>query len=347
MRKLDRERRAREESERLLETKSRELFESKNQIEQQLEELKKVHSELAETQGQLLQSEKLASIGQLAAGVAHEVNNPIGFITSNLSTLSDYVRDVREVMEALVTVRQAADRCVESPESDIVKSAAAPVAEFRAATQAVDDTMKRLDFQYVLEDLDDLLSESIEGTKRVRMIVQDLRDFSHVDAAELGDEDVNTLLDKTISVIASELKYKVELVRDYDDDARILCFGGRLGQVFLNVLMNGVQAIANHGTITLRTRKVADHLHVEIQDTGAGIPPEILNRIYDPFFTTKDVGEGTGLGLNVVHNIIENHGGHIQVESVLGKGTLFRFVLPVSGPPNESGASSGSMGNAA
>ena len=186
---------------------------------------------------------------------------------------------------------------------------------------------------YVMSDIGDLIAESVEGTQRVRRIVADLRDFSHVDTPDVDIEDINRLLDKTVNVAWNELKYKTQVVRKYGDIPAIPCYGGKLGQVFLNLLVNAAQAIEQRGTITLRTGRDDGHIWIEVADTGCGIAPENLDRIFDPFFTTKETGKGTGMGLHLAYRIIQAHGGRIGAESTVGQGTTFRVELPVTGPP--------------
>jgi len=284
---------------------------ARNKAEEALRELEQAHS-------QLLQADKMASIGQLAAGVAHEINNPIGFISSNLNSLGHYVKDLKRILEAH---EELMSLCLQSP------SAASSKAE------EVEALREEAGVDYIISDLDDLITESVEGTHRVRQIVADLRDFSHVDNPDVSEEDVNQLLDRTINVAWNELKYKTEVVREYGKIPAISCYGGKLGQVFLNLLVNAAQAIEERGTITIRTGEEDGHVWIEVSDTGRGIPRENLARIFDPFFTTKEVGKGTGMGLHLAYKIIEAHGGHISAESTIGEGTTFRIELPVAGSP--------------
>lgn len=280
---------------------------------------KDMESELAKTQSQLLQADKLASIGQLAAGVAHEINNPMGFISSNLNSLARYMDDVKRVLGAFDGLLQ---------QGELLAALAMPAAEVRRLRDAAD-------LDYILADLDNLIQESIEGADRVRQIVADLRDFSHVNNPHLAQEDLNDLLERTIHVAWNELKYKADVVRQYGQLPLIPCYGGKLGQVFLNLLVNAAQAIDRHGTITVRTGCDGDFAWIEVADTGQGIATENLHRIFDPFFTTKDVGKGTGLGLHLAYTTIRAHGGKIHVQSEPGQGATFRVELPVAGPPAE------------
>ncbi len=283
------------------------------------EELAAARQELAGLRTQLVQSDKMASIGQLAAGIAHEINNPIGFISSNLNRLHDYVRDIKRVLAAYQGLREA---CGEGGGADVA-----------ARAQEIDRIREEIDLGYIVSDLSNLVAESIEGSERVRQIVANLRDFSHVDSPDVTEEDVAELLEKTISVAWNVLKYKVQVVREYGPTPPLPCYGGKLGQVFLNLLVNAADAIADRGTITIRTGAVEGVVWIEISDTGRGIAPENLSRIFEPFFTTKEVGEGTGLGLHLAHNIVAAHQGQLMVESTVNRGTTFRIELPLAGPP--------------
>ncbi len=272
------------------------------------EEQRALIRQLEEAHKQLLQSEKLASIGQLAAGVAHEVNNPIGFVNSNLNTLKKYVADLLELTAAF-----------EDLESELSATAGERIKAIKA----------RIDLPFVRADMPALIDESIDGTSRVRRIVEDLRDFSRAGDSEWQTVDVHAGLESTLNVVWNEIKYKAEVERDYGDLPEIDCLPSQLNQGFLNLLVNAAQAIAVRGTITLRTRCDGEHVSISVSDTGSGIPPELMDRIFDPFFTTKPVGKGTGLGLSVTYGIVEKHGGRIEVDSVPGQGSTFTIRLPV------------------
>jgi two-component system NtrC family sensor kinase len=287
------------------------------ELEQQKGDLHDALANLKRSQSQLLQSDKLASIGQLAAGVAHEINNPIGFISSNLNSLGEYTKSLKYVLAEYGELLKACDTGID---------------EIKTQATKVKQTESAVDLQYILSDLDSLIAESIEGANRVRQIVADLRDFSHVDSPDVSEEFVNELMDKTINVVWNELKYKAEVVRQYGEVPMIPCHGGKLGQVFLNLLVNASQAIKERGTVTVRSGQEGECVWVEVEDTGCGIPSEHLNNIFDPFFTTKEIGKGTGLGLHLAHTIVEAHGGRIVVRSEVGKGTTFRVYLSVAGP---------------
>jgi len=262
---------------------------------------------LEEAHNQLLQSEKMASIGQLAAGVAHEINNPVGFVNSNLGTLQRYAEDMLRLLAAY-----------EALEGSLADD----------ARQDIERLKKEIDAGYLREDIGNLMAESLDGLQRVKRIVQDLKDFSHVDRAERERASLEKGLESTLNVVWNEIKYKAEVVKEYGDVPPIDCFPSQLNQVFMNLLINAAHAIETKGRITLRTGHDGENVWVEVEDTGKGIKPEHLARIFEPFFTTKPVGKGTGLGLSLSYGIVHKHGGHIDVTSELGKGTVFRVVLP-------------------
>ena len=244
--------------------------------------------ELRDTQNQLMQSEKMSALGQLVAGVAHELNNPIGFVHANLQLLDEFI-------EKLVRA--------EHGDGDV---------------EQIRDAITRL------------LTRSREGTERVKQIVQDLRTFSRMDQAESQMADLNEEIDRTLALMEPRLKSGVQIVREFGQLPQVRCYPGQLNQVFLNLLMNGCDAIgAGGGTITIKTREIDRGVRLEFRDDGPGISPEVQSRIFDPFFTTKEVGKGTGLGLSLSHGIIERHGGRFLVSSELGHGASFVIDLPL------------------
>lgn len=270
-------------------------------------ELKQLNEKLESAHVQLLQSEKMASIGQLAAGVAHEINNPVGFVNSNLGTLGKYITSMFSVISAY-----------ETAEAKVGPNTCPEVSQIK----------KTLDFNYLKEDIPSLLKESQDGLARVTRIVQDLKDFSHVDEANWQQANLEQGIDSTLNVVANEIKYKAEVVKQYAGLPLVECMPSQLNQVFMNMLMNAAQAIESKGTITVRTGSSGDEVWVEVEDTGKGISPENLSRIFDPFFTTKPIGKGTGLGLSLSYGIVQKHHGRIEVKSELGKGSVFRVWLP-------------------
>ncbi len=274
-------------------------------------QLEKAHNDLKSAQSQILQQEKMASIGQLAAGVAHEINNPMGFITSNLRTLDDYINKVTHFVNL---------------QNELIKSLDS--AELSARYE---EMKEELDIDYVIEDLKDLVQESLEGAERVTNIVKALKSFSRVDEAEYKEADINECLESTLKIVWNELKYKATVNTDYGELPPIKCYPQQLNQVFMNLLINAGQSIEGHGEITVKTWAKDGYVFVSITDTGCGIPKEIQNRIFEPFFTTKEVGQGTGLGLSITYDIIKKHNGDITIRSKPGEGTTFTVKLPISG----------------
>jgi PAS domain S-box-containing protein len=281
---------------------------SKGQEQQQL------IAKLQEAHDQLLQAEKMASIGQLAAGIAHEINNPVGFVNSNMGTLQRY-------LATLCSVVQEYDAVI----------AAHPAAPELAPRMA--QIGKQADLAYLQEDATALVQESMGGLKRVKDIVQSLKDFSHVGETEWREADLHEGIDSTLNIVANEIKSKASVDKQYGTLPPVLCLASQLNQVFMNLLVNAAQAIGEHGVITVRTGYEGGMVWVAIGDSGSGIAPELLNRIFEPFFTTKPVGSGTGLGLSLSYGIIKQHGGRIDVSSTLGVGSTFTVRLPLA-PPN-------------
>lgn len=270
-----------------------------------------LNKRLEDANNQLLQSEKMASIGQLAAGVAHELNNPIGFVHSNLGTLDGYLHDLMAIITAY------------EKETEITGKTVA----------AVHRIMEECDYAFLKEDIFSLLGESKDGLGRVRKIVQDLKSFSRVGEQEWQVADLHQGLDSTLNIVWNELKYKCKVVKEYGEIPHVYCLISQINQVFMNLLVNASHAIETQGTITIRTRQTDENwVCVEVSDTGKGIAPEHITRIFEPFFTTKPVGKGTGLGLSLSYSIIQRHGGRIEVDSQIGIGSNFRLLLPISPP---------------
>lgn len=274
-------------------------------------ELKVLNSKLSDAKNKLIQSEKLASIGQLAAGVAHEINNPIGFIFSNFGTLEQYLQDLFQMLSAY----EEAEASMQDTE------ALARIRQLR----------EDLEIEYLREDIPNLMRESRDGIQRVRKIVQDLKDFSRVDARQEWESvNLHHGIDSTLNIVNNEIKYKADVVKQYGDLPEVQCLPSELNQVFMNLLVNAAHAITKErGTITIRTGAEAGEAWVEVADDGAGIAAENLQRIFDPFFTTKPVGQGTGLGLSLSYGIVQKHGGRMEVTSEIGQGTTFRVTIPV------------------
>jgi two-component system, NtrC family, sensor kinase len=264
---------------------------------------------LEDAQGQLLQSEKMASVGQLAAGVAHEINNPIGFINSNLGSLKGQIKDLLSVIAVY----------------ELAETALAGHPELLAAIKQAKETA---DLEFLRDDIPNLIAESLDGVLRVKKIVENLKDFSRVDNAEWQFANLENGLESTLNIVWNEIKYKAEVKKEYGGLPEIECIASQVNQVFMNLLVNAAHAINERGLITLRTGSDDEMVWVEVEDTGSGIKPEHLNRIFEPFFITKPVGKGTGLGLSLAYGIIQRHHGRIDVRSDVGVGTVFRVSLP-------------------
>ncbi|WP_428717582.1 ATP-binding protein [Undibacterium curvum] len=274
------------------------------------EEQKQLIHKLQEAQDQLMQSEKMASVGQLAAGIAHEINNPIGFVNSNMGSLQGYVEKLFEVLgqyEQLILHPQAA----------------------QSAVARVNAIKKEADLEFLQEDVEDLVRESMDGLKRVRDIVQSLKDFSHVGETDWQEADIHHGIDSTLNIVINEIKYKATVIKEYGNLPNVRCVISQINQVVMNLLVNASHAIKDKGNITINTGCKDDWIWIRISDTGSGIPPEIMTRIFEPFFTTKPIGSGTGLGLSLSYGIIKKHNGRIEVKSELGLGTSFTIHLPL------------------
>jgi two-component system NtrC family sensor kinase len=283
-------------------------------------EVERKTKEIKETQAQFMQQEKMASVGQLAAGVAHEINNPMGFISSNLNTLEGYAKDLRSLIEEY------------RPLVSGIKEAMATEEGRPRVSEKLDHIValeKEMDIDFILNDIPSLIKESEEGAERIKKIVADLKDFSHPGKKDPEYADINHNLDSTLNIVWNELKYKATVKKEYGDLPQVKCYPQQLNQVFVNLLVNAAQAIEKQGEINITTRVLDGKVEITISDTGSGIPEENLSRIFDPFFTTKEVGKGTGLGLNVAYNIIKKHKGTIDVQSEVGKGTTFTIRIPV------------------
>lgn len=283
-------------------------------------QLENALSQLKKTQAYMIQSEKMAAIGQLAAGVAHEINNPTGFVSSNLNTLSNYQADINRLIE------QYRNLASESKKLTAKREETASLSE---QVECIQDIESETDMDFVLEDTRNLIKESQEGVERIKRIVDDLKAFAHPGNDKLQSSDINNCLESTLNVVWNELKYKATVIKEYGDLPLINCYPQQLNQVFMNLLVNAAQAIEKQGVIKISSRAYNGNVEIKISDTGSGISQENISKIFDPFFTTKDVGKGTGLGLHITYNIIKKHNGTIDVESTVGKGTTFTIRLPI------------------
>ncbi len=291
-----------------LQEKSALLEQQKQETEQKNADLENTLEKLKEAQNQLVQSEKMASVGQLTAGIAHEINNPINFVSANIKPLK---RDVTDVIDVLKRYEQAVSQgCNESGFKDIEKQ------------------KNEIDFDYLLEEIDSLLKGIEEGANRTTEIVRGLRNFSRLDEDEQKLSDIQQGIDSTLMVLHNELKNKVDVKTEYGQIPQILCYPGKLNQVFLNILQNANHAIEESGTITIKTWLEESWVFISIKDDGNGMKSDVVKRIFEPFYTTKDVGKGTGLGLAISYGIIQDHDGDIEVRSKPGNGSEFIIKLP-------------------
>ena len=305
----ERERQARQMAESLLDDKTRSLYESVVKLESTV-------TELEEAQDKLVQSEKMASIGQLAAGVAHEINNPIGFSLSILNTLTDY-------LESILSLDKLVMKAIPNMDEE----------GFSSQYQAL---RSEQDIDFIYEDIESLLADSVKGLNRVSAIVANLKKVSHSGDLEKDSCDVNELIDEALKVVWSELKYTMKVHKDFGTLSNLLCHGGELTQVLMNLFLNASYACEENGELDIRTYQTTINkdqwIIIKVQDNGKGMAPAVVKKIFDPFFTTKPVGVGTGLGLSVSFGIIDKHGGTIKVHSEEGMGTTFTILLPLIEP---------------
>lgn len=257
---------------------------------------------IEDAQRRVFQSEKLASVGQLAAGVAHELNTPLAYIRNNLSAAQDYLQDLESFFSTVIHGNNL---------------------------EAIRDSWKKEDIDYIREDFPVLLRSCLDGVTRLASIVSDLKVFSNLNQHQQSLDDINARLITVLKMLKSQIGEEIEIVREFADLPAIQCYPAHLGQVFYNLIQNGVQAIQGPGRVVIRTFASDGHIGVAIADTGTGIQEEDLPRIFEPFFTTKEVGKGTGLGLSVIHDIIKAHHGRIEVQSKPGNGTVFTVFLPI------------------
>ena len=284
------------------------------QINRQVAELQAANDKIADTQAKLIQSEKLASVGQLAAGVAHEINNPIGFVRSNLTTLTEYVETYQTLLKAYQSLSSLAE-----------EERSRHITEIRK----IEDTE---DIEFINEDITELLKDSVDGTARVRDIVQGLRDFSHAGGQSRTRCDLNRCIESTLKIVKNGLQNKCTIETSLQPVPEVMANTGEINQILMNLMVNAGQAVGENGHITVKTAMHNNSVQIDIQDNGSGIDPSHLDKLFDPFFTTKPVGEGTGLGLAISYGIIQDHDGEIEVNSELGVGTAFTIRLPVGTP---------------
>ncbi|MCC6158642.1 MAG: PAS domain-containing protein [Deltaproteobacteria bacterium] len=292
--------------ERSVEIRSRELAVANEELRIANEQLQQAYEELKAAQSALFQSEKMASLGVLVAGVAHEINNPVNFVYGSMPLLDENIRALLTLVEQIETMDIAEDQ------KDVIRK-----------------IKQEIDYEYVQEDLGRIVKNVATGAQRIKEIVQNLRTFSRVDSGENVDMDLHQGIDSTLEILRHEYKNRVEIKKEYSEIPVLIGNPGKMNQVFMNILHNAIQAIETEGKISIRTFVEGPNVVVEIEDSGRGIAPENLGKIFDPFFTTKKVGEGTGLGLSISYSIVQDHNGRLTCRSQVGQGTTFRIELPM------------------
>jgi two-component system NtrC family sensor kinase len=287
---------------------SRRIYLTKMELEKKITEVEKAYSDLKDAQTRLVHSAKMVSLGQMVAGIAHELNNPIGFIYSNMSHLREYSEKLKAIIEAGENGKEALEK-----------------------------EKEKTDYKYIVEDLPRLITSCEDGARRTRDIVIGLRNFSRLEEAKIKRVSLKEGIENTLKLLSGEMKNRIRVHTHFEVVPEVLCYASQLNQVFMNILTNAAQAIDGEGEIWIHLQRVGEgklaKAQVSIKDSGKGIPKEGIDKIFDPFYTTKSVGQGTGLGLSISYGIVKNHGGDIQVRSELGKGTEFIVTVPVDGPP--------------
>jgi PAS domain S-box-containing protein len=300
-------------SEAILQQTNRLLTEAVNSERQAIDKLKMAQSALVQT-------EKLAGLGQMVAGVAHEINNPLSFVNNNVAVLQ---RDVGALRDLLMMYRQA-ESVIAAQNAELARS--------------IRETEERIDLPYTLGNLEELLMRSRDGLRRIQQIVRDLRDFARLDESDLLEIDLNEGIASTVNIIRGRAKKKqIQLDMDLGPLPKITCYPAKINQVVMNLLANAIDACDDHGRVKVHTESIDGKVMIEVADNGSGIEPAIRDRIFDPFFTTKPPGEGTGLGLSISYGIVQEHGGTIDLESAPGKGTCFKIQLPLTPPQRRDG----------
>ncbi len=312
---------ARQSLEQRVEERTQELELARQSLEQRVEErtqeLQKILQDLQETQGQLIQTEKMSSLGQMVAGIAHEINNPVNFIYGNIQCTSDYTQDLLN----LVNLYQQ---------------------EYPKPILLIEEKIEEVDLDFINKDLPSLLSSMKMGAERIREIVLSLRNFSRLDEADMKEVDIHEGINNTLLILNHKFKSEIEVIKKYGDLPLIECYPAQLNQVFMNILNNAVDALLDQKAHLDKSKQIIistlniDNIYIKvgIKDNGSGIPPEIKNKLFDPFFTTKPVGKGTGLGLSICYQIIDKHKGKIEVISEFEQGTEFVIILPIKTQTN-------------
>lgn len=280
-----------------------------NKVKERTAELETANNELKNTQTMVVHSEKMRSLGQLVAGITHEINNPINFIHGNMSHLNNYSNALIELVE-----------CYESFEKELNDEERQKIAEIK----------EKIELDFIKEDLPMLIKSCRDGTERTKNIILDLKNFSRLDEMVINSIKLEKEIDTTLNILQNKIKGKIEIIKEYEDNLPpIEGYGGQLNQVFMNIIDNACYATKDGGKIYIRLKKVDKDVIIEFEDTGSGMTKEQLDKIFEPFFTTKPVGEGSGLGMSISYKVIQNHNGKIAVDSLVGRGTIFKIQLPI------------------
>jgi signal transduction histidine kinase len=291
-------------------------------VDERTQELSQALQELKESEAQLIQQEKMSSLGQMVSGVAHEINTPLGYVKGNLEIVASRMSDIANFE----------DLCRSAVH--ILSSRGAKLMDIQTRLRQVYDLAMKVSESKVSEELTDLVTDGIYGVKQMAEIVVNLKNFSRLDRSAEVRYNLHEGIDSALVIARNTIKHKAEVKKSYGNIPDVLCSPSQFNQVILNLVTNAAQAMDQQGTITITTAKHdRERVRIEVADTGCGIPTEILPKIFDPFFTTKEIGQGTGLGLSIVHKIIESHGGEIKAESEVGKGTKFTILLPIKPDP--------------
>ncbi len=286
-------------------------------VQERTVELKKANEELKQTQAMMVHSEKMRSLGELVAGIAHEINNPINFIYGNIIHLERYSKNMLDLIDKY---SQADDSLPENKKQELLA------------------LKKEFDIEFLKEDIKDLLDSCKEGTERTKKIILDLKNFSRLEESVLTEFDIPKEIDTTLNILRNKLKNRITVHKNYPDDLpKIEVYGGQLNQVFMNILDNAQYAIEGTGDIFIDIAFERKNVIIEIRDTGKGVDQKNMNKIFDPFYTTKPIGEGTGLGLSIAYKVVQNHGGTMSVTSEAQKGTAFKIVLPINPKEDKNG----------
>ncbi len=288
-----------------------ELYSSLEQkVQERTLELEQANNNLKEAQAMMVHSEKMRSLGELVAGIAHEINNPINFIYGNIMILDKYSKDLFDLINKYTEYEESIP-----PENRI----------------QIDQMKEEIDIEFLKDDIKELIRSCIEGTERTKNIILDLKNFSRMEEMVMAQFDIPKEIDTTLNILNNKYKNRITVHKNYEEGLpKIEAFGGQINQVFMNILDNAAAAIDGNGDVYIDVRKIGENVEIKFKDTGKGIKKENLTKVFDPFFTTKPVGQGTGLGMSISYRVIQNHHGSINVESEVGQGATFTIVLPIN-----------------